>query len=110
VTDELWHLAERPEWEAARTTGSYEWSTRGRSLAEEGFIHCSRPDQLLAVSDALYGDADADDLLLLHIDPAAVPAEIRVEDGFPHIYGPLPVTAVTAVTAVRRNVEGHLEF
>jgi uncharacterized protein (DUF952 family) len=47
------------------------------------------PDQLAGVAAAFY--ADAGDLVLLRIDPARVPAEIRVEDGFPHAYGPIPV-------------------
>jgi uncharacterized protein (DUF952 family) len=48
-------------------------------------MHCSYPDQWPGSPAAFY--ADADDLVLLRIDPALVPAEIRVEDGFPHLYG-----------------------
>src|SRR3954471_20051564 len=100
---ELWHLAERAEWQDAQATGSYERSTRGLSLAEVGFVHCSYPHQLAGGAAAFY--ADATDLVLLRIDPAAVPAEIRVEDGFPHVYGPIPVAAVTA-TPVHRDAAG----
>jgi uncharacterized protein (DUF952 family) len=103
---ELWHLAERPDWERARATGSYERSTRGLSLAEVGFVHCSYGHQVAGVGAALF--ADAADLVLLRIDPAAVPAEIRVEDGFPHVYGPIPVAAVTAATPVGRDAAGQL--
>jgi uncharacterized protein (DUF952 family) len=103
----LWHLAERPEWERARATGSYERSTRRLSLAEVGFVHCSYPHQLAGVAAAFY--ADATDLVLLRIDPAAVPAEIRVEDGFPHVYGPIQVAAVTA-TPVYRDAGGQLQL
>ena len=48
------------------------------------------------------------DLVLLAIDPARVGAEVRYErlDGapepFPHIYGPLPVDAVVAMTPFPR--------
>jgi uncharacterized protein (DUF952 family) len=104
--EEIWHLAERAEWDEARAAGSYERSTRGLSLAEVGFVHCSYPAQLPGVAAAFY--ADAPDLVLLRIDPARVPAEIRVEAGFPHVYGPVPVAAVTAATPVGRDAAGQL--
>lgn len=46
---------------------------------------------------------DAGELLLLEIDPSLVPSEIRVEDGFPHIYGGLPVAAVVSVRPLSRG-------
>jgi uncharacterized protein (DUF952 family) len=98
---ELWHLSEGAEWAEAVRTGSYERSTRGQSLAEVGFVHCSYPQQLAGVAAAFY--ADADDLVLLRIDPARVRAGIRVEDGFPHVYGPIPVAAVAAAEPLTRD-------
>ena len=47
----------------------------------------------------------AGELLLLEIDPKQVPSEVRFEGGFPHLYGPLPVSAVTNV---RRLTQGGL--
>lgn len=102
---ELLHLTERTSWEDALAAGTYELSTRGRSLAEVGFIHASLAHQVRGTAERFY--ADADDLVLLHIDPSLVPAEIKVEGGFPHIYGPLPVSAVTAVTPVDRDAAGQ---
>jgi uncharacterized protein (DUF952 family) len=63
------------------------------------------------VADANY--ADADDLVVLVIDQARHTAEVRHEDGgdgelFPHIYGPLPVSAVTEVIPVGRDAAGRL--
>jgi uncharacterized protein (DUF952 family) len=105
---ELWHLAEGPEWAEAIRTGWYERSTRGLSLAEEGFVHCSYPEQVAGVAAVFY--ADADDLVLLRIDTARVPAEIRVEDGFPHVYGPIPVAAVTSAEQLTRDPTGRLQL
>ncbi|WP_181788338.1 DUF952 domain-containing protein [Streptomyces phytophilus] len=68
MTTELWHITERAHWEAARRTGVYEQSTRGRTLAEEGYIHCSLPHQLAPVAQALYGTRPEEDPVVLVIN------------------------------------------
>lgn len=100
---ELLHITERPLWEAARESGTYEMSTRGRTLRDEGFIHCSLRHQLPSVARFLYGDhPDPDDLVVLVIDGDRLAVPLRYEamapgaEEFPHIYGPLPVDAVVA--------------
>jgi uncharacterized protein (DUF952 family) len=101
----IFHIAERAEWEAAREAGRpYEISTRGRTLAEEGFIHASRDeDQVRGVRRAFY--ADLDDLVLLVIDPEGLDVrhEPVADDVFPHIYGPIPPRAVIEVRALPEN-------
>ncbi|SCK22545.1 DUF952 domain-containing protein [Streptomyces sp. WMMB 322] len=116
---ELLHITERSSWEAARAAGTYEMSTRGRTLEEVGFIHCSLRHQLPQVAEMLYSDTDPSALVVLVIDSERLTAPVRFEppepalpnaggeDGegargggaaeeFPHIYGPLPVPAVVA--------------
>lgn len=106
VSDEpIFHLALPDEWAAAVATGSYERSTRGRSLADEGFVHASFRHQLAGVANGFY--ADLDELVLLEIDPAALGAEVRLEPipsgaEFPHVYGPIPLAAVASTTIMRR--------
>lgn len=102
----IYHLAMASDWEAARTTGTYRTSTRGRTLADEGFIHASRADQWPTIRDRFYADVD-EPLLLLEIDPGLLDVPVVEEPGepdsaetFPHIYGPLPVTAVLRATPV----------
>jgi uncharacterized protein (DUF952 family) len=108
---EIYHLADRAEWLAAAAAGEYRISTRGLTLAEQGFIHCSLRHQLRGVAEQYY--ADADDLVLLAIDSARVGCPVRYEapaDGaaeYPHLYGPLPASAVTSVVAVRRDATGR---
>jgi uncharacterized protein (DUF952 family) len=101
----IFHIAERAEWEAARDAGRpYEVSTRGRTLAEEGFIHASHDeDQVRRVRRAFY--ADLDDLVLLAIDPQDLDVrdEAVGDDVFPHIYGPIPPSAVIEVRALAEN-------
>lgn len=97
--DTLYHIALATDWAQAQRDGEYRISTRGRTLAAEGYIHASTASQVLPVANAYYRD-EPDDLLLLVLDPAQIGAEIKWEmvpgsaDPFPHIYGPLPVRAV----------------
>ena len=58
------HLAEVAHWDEALRTGEYRWSTLGRTLEEEGFIHCSTPEQVPGVL-ARYYASYAGDLVLL---------------------------------------------
>jgi len=105
------HLALPTEWAAAFGDGSYAMSTRGRTLADEGFIHCSRPDQVEGVANRFYDDLDQ--LVLLTIDTSLVGSPIRDEppfpgspELFPHIYGPLPLRAVKDATLWTRAADG----
>ena len=110
---ELLHITERDSWLAAIPAGDYRMSTRGVTLAEQGFIHCSLRRQLRGVAELLYGGA-ACDLVVLVVDSDKVPVAVRYEaaspggEEFPHIYGPLPVAAVTSVMPVTRDPAGRL--
>ena len=95
----IFHMAMPDDWATAFLTGEYTMSTRGRTLDEEGFIHASTRNQIEATANRFY--ADVDQLVLLSIDPRKVPHEIKweppapgVDELFPHIYGPLPISAV----------------
>ncbi|MFD0899356.1 DUF952 domain-containing protein [Actinomadura sediminis] len=96
----LLHIAERRHWESARDAGvSYTMSTLGRTLDDEGFVHCSSGmDQVRGVLGRFYAGVDRDALVLLVIDVSRLDAPVRDEpvgDGvFPHVYGPIPVEAV----------------
>jgi uncharacterized protein (DUF952 family) len=115
MVEPIFHIAERSHWDEAVPVGRYMRSTRGASLAEVGFVHCSRLDQVLRVADALFGDC-SDDLVLLEIDPSAVDAEVRYEavgpatphsEVFPHVYGAVPVGAVVSVRPFGRAGTGR---
>ena len=94
----IYHIAEAADWEQARRDGQYTMSTRGRTLAEEGFIHASTAAQVPLVAAAYYRDDP--DLVLLVIDTERVGPEIRYEqvpgqaDPYPHIYGPVNLDAI----------------
>jgi uncharacterized protein (DUF952 family) len=108
----LYHIAVGTDWAQAQRAGEYRMSTRGRTLAAEGYIHASTASQVLPVANAYYRD-EPGDLLLLVLDPARIGAEIRWErvpgsaDPFPHIYGPLPVSAVRQAIPLPRDESGQ---
>jgi uncharacterized protein (DUF952 family) len=79
-------------WTRFQETGTSEQSTRDRTLAEEGFIHCSYDEQLEGTLSRYY--ADLPEVVIVTLDPELLGSEIRVENGFPHVYGPLELDAV----------------
>lgn len=100
----IYHIAGRAAWQEATTRGCY----RAPALATEGFIHCSRRNQILSVANDFYpGETN---LILLCIDEDHLTAELRWEAPahpqpesvaatsgeatFPHVYGPLNLDAV----------------
>jgi uncharacterized protein (DUF952 family) len=110
----LYHIAARAAWSAAREHGAYE----PPSLASEGFVHCSAAAQVLAVANRFY--AGQGGLVLLVIDPARLtsvlkwepvlddPAAGQFEQGsaYPHIYGPINLDAVTGVLDLDLGPDG----
>ena len=103
ATERLFHLALRRDWEDGQVrAGEYRVSTRGRTLAEEGFLHASYAHQWQGVRDAYYADV-TEPLVLLEVDPALLDVPVVEEvpaggdEAFPHVYGPLPVAAVVSV-------------
>jgi uncharacterized protein (DUF952 family) len=100
----IFHLALVTDWEAAQKAGEYRVSTLGRTLEEEGYIHASADlAQARGVAARFYRQV-TDPLVLLTIDEDLLrhPVKFETPDGaseaFPHIYGPIPTTAVTDVT------------
>jgi len=96
----IYHITTKNEWEAACTTGAY----TAPSLKEEGFIHCSREEQVAGVLERYF--AGKTNLLKLVIDTAKLQSRLveemapSVGETFPHIYGSINTTAVIAVEAI----------
>jgi uncharacterized protein (DUF952 family) len=106
----LVHICAADDWRLAQDGGVY----RPGSLDDVGFIHLSAPDQVHLPANRLY--AGRADLVLLHVDPDRVTDPIRWEPGvpadpesmlFPHLYGALPVDAVTSVTRYPPGADGR---
>jgi uncharacterized protein (DUF952 family) len=96
---DLLHITTPAAWAAAQDAGE----VVADSLAAEGFVHCSTRDQLAGTLARHF--AGAGELVLLVLDPDAVAADLRWEESrpgerYPHVYAPIPVTAVVAVETI----------
>jgi uncharacterized protein (DUF952 family) len=115
VHNVILHIAGREEWAQALADGEI----RTPSLAGQGFVHCSDYGTVHLPAGAFY--AGRTDLLLVVVDPALVPSPVRWEPGdpprqgeplqpggpwFPHVYGPIPVTAVVGTHEFPPNPDG----
>ncbi len=93
MSEPILHVTSRAAWRRALREGSY----RADTLRVQGFIRASRPDQVVAVANALFRGWR--DLVLLVIDSDRVRAEICYEGTcdvlYPHVYGPLNLEAMT---------------
>ena len=112
-TGRLFHLALASEWADALAGGGYRTSTRGRTVDEEGYTHCCRPEQVAGVGERYYRQV-TEPLLLLEIDPTLLSSPVVEEvppggsEPYPHVYGPIDVTAVVAAHDVGRTPTGDL--
>lgn len=105
-----WKLIDAAEWAATPVDGAYGGSAVDRA---DGYIHLSAADQLAETAAKHYRGRTA--LRLLTVDLAALGATVRWEASrggalFPHIYGPLPVSAVRAVRPLSVDAQGVMRF
>ena len=102
--DQIVHICSKKDWNSAQVAGEY----RADSLESEGFIHFSKPEQAVDTANRYYSGRQ--DLLLLWIDPGKLEAELRWEpsngDVFPHLYGPLNLSAVLKTTTFSPDSAG----
>jgi len=93
----IYHMCRAEEWRAAEDVGLYGGSSQDQA---DGFIHFSTAAQV--EESAARHRAGQSGLLLLAVEAARLGDALRWEPSrggqlFPHLYGPLPLTAVVAV-------------
>ena len=112
------HLTNSANWIEAQQQGFI----TAPSLAAEGFIHCSTEHQMRDVANKYYRRAT--DMVLVHIDPAALTSPLKWEppahiDGspslpdeplFPHIYGVINLDAVIRVINFPSKPDGSFDL
>lgn len=101
------HVLSWADWETFKRQGEY----RPDSLAEDGFIHCSKIGQVVLVAD--YNHDDDDDVVLLLLEESQIDSPVRYETGgeggksaFPHIYGPLTLEPVAETYPFEQDETG----
>ena len=92
----IYHIVTPEVWDKYNDEYDYE----AESLQTEGFIHCSYKNQLDDVLARYYKDAGK--VLILHINPSRLTAELRPEPStnreiYPHIYGKINKSAIAEV-------------
>ena len=92
----IYHIVTPEIWEKFKDKHEYE----AESLTTEGFIHCSYQNQLDEVLHRYYNDAD--EVLVLHINPHFLKADLFAEPStareiYPHIYGRINKSAIVDI-------------
>jgi uncharacterized protein (DUF952 family) len=102
----IYKILTRPEWQAAEAAGRFQGSAVDRA---DGYIHFSTAAQ--ARETARRHFAGVDDLVVLEVEADDFGEALRWEpsrggDLFPHLYGPLEVARVLAVTEAPLGADG----
>jgi uncharacterized protein (DUF952 family) len=107
------HITTHKDWENALIEGEY----NAPSLKSDGFIHCSTIKQTVDTANIFFKGQQG--LVLLCIDENKLKHECKYEDPsgggkhdpsvgnlFPHIYGPINISAVINVVDFPSNENG----
>ena len=106
----IYHMCRRGEWREAEAAGTYAGSSQDRA---DGFMHFSTAAQI--IESAARHRAGQDGLVLLAVDAEKLEEGLKWEAArggalFPHLYGPLPVAAVSAVHDLKLGPDGRHVF
>lgn len=109
----IYTMVHAADWREAQAFGEYRGSADDR---RDGFLHFSAATQLRE-SAAKHRAGEAD-LLLVEVEAAALGPALRWEPAaggkrpglFPHLYGPLPLSAVRSAAALPLGADGAHRF
>jgi uncharacterized protein (DUF952 family) len=97
LPDLIYHICAATDWQAAQPAGVYRGSAAARA---DGFLHLSTAEQLAGSLAKHYPNPDG--FVILTVRRAALGSDLTWEPSrggalFPHVYGEIPLSAVTAV-------------
>jgi uncharacterized protein (DUF952 family) len=102
----IFKIVHAAEWRAAETARVYPGSAKDE---EDGFLHFSTEDQLMGTLTRYY--ANAHDLVLIAVNADVFGDTLKYEAStagalYPHLYGALPLSAVTWSRPIGRDESG----
>ena len=102
----IFKICHERAWHEAAQRGQYDGTDKDR---QDGFLHFSTGPQLLGTLRKWY--ATATDLVLVAVETDTLGPSLKWEPSregalFPHLYGPLPLSAVAHVASITRDVDG----
>jgi uncharacterized protein (DUF952 family) len=103
----IFKIAAASDWTAAERAGIFNGSAHDKA---DGFIHFSTATQLAETLRLYY--AGEENLLLIAVDDALLGAVLKWEyaasrgENFPHLFAPLPLSAVTWKHPLLRDAQG----
>jgi len=106
----IYHITRPEVWQESARTGSY----LPENFDKDGFIHCSKKEQIPNVGNRFYSDQSG--LIVLSINLSKIEAAIKWENSeggeelFPHIYGPLNIEAVEFFAPFEKDPKGVFRF
>ncbi len=106
----IYKILPRGEWEAAEAVGRF----RGSGIdLQDGYIHLSTRQQVEETAERYFRGQR--DLLLLAVAAERLGDSLRYEPSrhgqlFPHVYGDIPVEAVTRVHPLELNDDETVRF
>ncbi len=106
----IYHMCRAEEWDAAKDKGRYEGSSQDTA---DGFIHFSTAEQIC--ESAAKHRAGQSDLVLLTVKTEKLGSALKWEPSrngafFPHLYGPLPLDAVSHIDPLPLGTDGRHVF
>ena len=106
----IYHVTNPAAWKKGQEDGRY----LPEGFDKEGFIHCSKMEQIAGVGERYY--AGQTGLLILGINPDKLTSKLVFENTmggeelFPHIYGPLNLDAVESTAEFGQSAVGAFVF
>lgn len=105
----LYHITSSSAWTSQKASGHF----TDPSLEREGFIHSSHRNQIIGVANRVFEGRV--DLVILCIDTNRLEPDVKEEDSYghgvyPHIFGPINVSAVTEVVTFPPDSDGHFSL
>ena len=100
------HIMKSSTWEERKNKDF--WGKR--NIEAEGFIHCSQPEYFWRIAPNF--DEIIEELVIICNDETKLSADVKYEDGdncgrsYPHVYGMINNSAVTAVLLFLRGENG----